>query len=254
MTIVTRVIEYAQLRKYDALEVDGQKAVAQKVSPRGSDASVLTSVSPHSAPSMPLTMPAIDGADHGMLDRHIAERAVVVDDPQLVVALVGMRGEPVSGERVGNGLHRRAQTALAGSDIGAREAGGHCLPVLLTDLFGHRLGLLAGQQRQRLAEQRQHEIVAAHRHVDRHIGHRAVALRRAAGAGTLGTLDGNLEVAAGGEPVEMMAGDVGVQAELLGHLRRGDALVVLACEQVDAATGGIAERVGDGRNRRGEGT
>ena len=34
-----------------------QKVVAQNVSPRGSDASVLTSVSPHNAPSIPLTMP-----------------------------------------------------------------------------------------------------------------------------------------------------------------------------------------------------
>ena len=110
------------------------------------------------------------------------------------------------------------KTALTGGNVGTREAGGHCLPVLLADLFGHRLGLVARQQSQRLAQQRQHEIVAAHRHVDRHVGHRPVALRRSAGACTLGTLDSDLEVATGGEPVEVVTGDVGVQAELLGHL------------------------------------
>ena len=107
---------------------------------------------------------------------------------------------------------------MTGGDVGTREPGGHCLPVLLTDLFGHRLGLLARQQRQGLAEQRQHEIVAAHRHVDRHVGDRPVALRRSAGTCALGTLDSDLEVAAGGEPIEVVAGDVGVEAELLGDL------------------------------------
>ena len=51
----------------------------------------------------------------------------------------------------------------------------------------------------------------------------AVVLRRPAGAGALGALDGDLEVAAGGQLVEVVAGDVGVQTELLGDLRRGDA-------------------------------
>ena len=46
----------------------------------------------------------------------------------------------------------------------------------------------------------------------------------------------------------MVAGDVGVQTELLGNLRGGDALVVLAGEQVDAAAGWVAERVGDCRH------
>ena len=80
------------------------------------------------------------------------------------------------------------------------------------------------------------------------VGDGAVVLRRAPGARTLGTLDRDLEVAAGGELVEVVAGDVGVQAELLGHLRRGDAVADLAGEQVDAAPGRIAERVGDRRH------
>ena len=62
---------------------------------------------------------AVDGTDHGVLDGDLAERAVVVDDAQLVVALVGVRSEPVGAQGVGDGLHRRAQAALAGRQIGA---------------------------------------------------------------------------------------------------------------------------------------
>ena len=91
---------------------------------------MLTSVSPHSAPQHPLDHAAIDGADDRVLDRHIAERAVVVDDAQLVVALVGVRGEPVRSERVGHRVQRRTQRALSGGEIGAGEAGAIALPVL----------------------------------------------------------------------------------------------------------------------------
>ena len=194
------------------------------MSPRGNDASVLTSVSPHNAPSMPLTMPRSTAQMTGCSIATSPNGQWLLTIRSWLLRWSAWAANPCAGERVGHGLHRRAQTALTGGNIGARQTGGHCLAVLLTDLLGHRLGLIAGQQRQGLAEQRQHEIVAAHRHVDRHVGHRSIALRRAAGAGTLGTLDGDLEVAAGGEPVEVMTGDVGVQAELLGDLRGGDAV------------------------------
>ena len=52
----------------------------------------------------------------------------------------------------------------------------------------------------------------------------AVALRRPPGARALGSLDGDLEVAAGGELVEVVAGDVRVEPELVGDLRGGDAV------------------------------
>ena len=179
---------------------------------------------------------------------------MVVDDAQLVVALVGVRGKTMCRQGVGNGLHGRAQTALAGDDIEPRHTRSHGLPVLLTDLFGHCLGLVAGQQGQCPAQQRQHEIIASHWDVDRDIGDRSIALRRPTRTRTLRPFDGDLEVTPRREAIEVMTGDIGVQPELFGHLRRRHAGLVLASEQVDAATRGVAECVGDGGNRRGEGT
>ena len=43
----------------------------------------------------------------------------------------------------------------------------------------------------------------------------------------------------------MVARDVGVQLEVVGHLAGGDALGGLACEEVDLAPGGVTEGVGD---------
>ncbi len=85
-------------------------------------------------------------------------------------------------------------------------------------------------------------------HVDGDVGHRAVALRRSTGTGTLGALDGDFEVAPGGQPVEVVAGNVGVHPELLGNLGGGDTLGTFTSEQVDPPTGRVAERVGDGRH------
>ena len=81
------------------------------------------------------------------------------------------------------------------------------------------------------------------------VGDGAVVLRRATGAGALGPLDGDLEVATGGELVEVVAGDVRVQTELLGDLRRGDALRAVVGEEVDLAPGRITERRRDRRDR-----
>ena len=67
---------------------------------------------------------------------------------------------------------------------------------------------------ERTTEQRQHEIVAANRELGDGVGDGAVVLGRPAGAAALGSLDRDLEVPAGGELVEVVAGDVGMQAEL----------------------------------------
>ena len=77
-----------------------------------------------------------------------------------------------------------------------------------------------------------------------------VALRRASGrAGCAvgrGTGDLDHEVAAAGELLEVVAGDIGVELEVLGHRAGGDAGVPgVAGEEVDLAPGGVAERVGD---------
>ena len=93
------------------------------------------------------------------------------------------------------------------------------LPYSIPDLFGHDLGLRTRQLRESFAEQRHEQVVVAHGELERHVllGH-AVTLRRPAGTGTLGALDGDLDVAAAGELVEMMAGDVRMDREVLGHL------------------------------------
>ncbi len=93
----------------------GQTAVEQNVSPRATLDSVITSTSvavvahvdqrrEHS-----LHHAAVDRTDHRMLDGDVAERTVVVDDAKLAVASVGVSGESLGREGVGDGLHRRTQ-------------------------------------------------------------------------------------------------------------------------------------------------
>ena len=50
----------------------------------------------------------------------------------------------------------------------------------------------------------------------------------------------------------MVAGHIGVQIELLGRLACGDAIGVLVGEEVDLASGGVAEGRGDRSDRRSE--
>ena len=197
---------------------------------------------------MPFTMPRSTAQMTGCSMAAGAERAVVVDDAQLVAALLGVGGEAVGGEGVGHGVQRGAERALP---VGAPpSAGGHGPAVLDADLLGHRLGVGRRQAGQRPAEQGEDEVVGLHRHRQRHlllVG--PVVLRRPTGPAALAALDGHVEVAAGGQLVEVVAGHVGVEAELLGHLRRRDAPLVLVGEEVDLPPGRVAEGVGDGRHR-----
>ncbi len=97
------------------------------------------------------------------------------------------------------------------------------------------------------------DIVGADGHVERHLGRRGpVVLRRATGAAVLASLDDHVEVAAGRELVEVVAGDVGVELEPLGHLGGGDTALVLVSEEVDLAPSGIAEGGGDRGDDGGE--
>src|SRR5882672_7518041 len=79
---------------------------------------------------------------------------------------------------------------------------------------------------------------------------RAVTLRRSSGGNVPLELD--VEVAAGRELFEMVAGDVGVELEMLRHLGRLRAVGRRADEEVDVPAGGIAEGAGDGGNRGSE--
>ena len=127
----------------------------------------LTSVSPYSAAEHALDHAAVDGADDRVLDGDVAERAVVVDDAQLVVALVGVRGEAVGGR-----ARRRRPASPSAGCAGRRrgraagEPGGHRLRRTPGRPARPSPRPARGQHRQRLAQQRQHEVVAAHRDVE----------------------------------------------------------------------------------------
>jgi hypothetical protein len=134
------------------------------------------------------------------------------------------------------------------------QAGRHRPAVLGADFLRHRLGIVRRQSRQGTTEQGQDEVVGADRELGDCIGHRQVTLGRTAGA-TPGDLAGvHLEVTAGGEFVEVVAGHVRVDAHPVRDRRGGHPVVaaVVADEQVDAAPRRVAEGVGDRRHGRGE--
>ena len=173
-----------------------------------------------------------------------------------------VRASATAWSAVRNDRWHGAGGGRVGEGGGARPHGGrHRLAVLHPDLLGHRLGVVGRQERQRLAEQRDEQVVVADRHLEGHLGRRdAVALRRPPGPGAAAA-GGDLDVAAAGQLVEVVPGDVGVQGELLGHLGGRDTGVVLLAalvhEEVDLPAGGVAERRGDRRHgarelRRGE--
>ena len=119
---------------------------------------------------------------------------------------------------------------------------GHGPAVLDADLLGHRLRLVARQLRERLAEQRDEQVVVptGNSSAMSVVGH-AIALRRATDTAALGALDGDLDVAAGGELVEVVASDVRVELEALGDLAAVTPSSVLVGEQVDVAARRITE-------------
>ena len=254
-----------------------QTAVEQNVSPRAKLDSVVTSPSSSlpststSAPSMPLTMPRSTAQMTG---------CSVATSPNgqwlLMIRSWSFRpsacaANPWAVERVGHRLHRRAQRSTPGVQRVAGQSVGHRPAVLLADLLGDLLGLVVRQPVERPSEQRQQQIVAAHREVDvvhlSGIGDDHVTLRRTTGTGAGDPAGDDLEISTRGELVEMVAGHVGVHAHLGGDhrggdtlsstgvssgARLGDAIGVIAGEQVDRAPRRITERVGDRRHGCGE--
>ena len=110
---------------------------------------------------MPLHHAAVDGADHRVLDRGAAEGAVLGDDAQLVAVLLGVGGEAVGGERVGDRVQRRRNDRWL-VDPGAIAAG-HGPAVVGADLLGQRLGPAGRRARRAPAEQRDEHVVVAQR-------------------------------------------------------------------------------------------
>ena len=148
----------------------------------------------------------------------------IVERPSL---RLGVRGEAVGGERVGDGGERGAHRPVA---LGGVHPRGERGAVLEADLVGERLGLLGSERVERAGEQAAEQVVVLEGERERRVERAGeVALRRSAGArgpsppspGRLADLDH--EVAAAGELLEVVAGDVGVQLEVLGDLAGGDA-------------------------------
>ena len=157
-----------------------------------------------------------------------------------VAARLGVRGEPVRGERVGDRRDRGLHRAVAFGRLHARR---DRAAVLVADLFGER----AAPRRPGAARARGRAGCASRssrrggnaRWVSSRGG--AVALRRPARRLVPRELD--VEVAAGRELLEVVAGDVGVEREALGDLGR--------LRAVGAARGRTGRcRGGSGRRRR----
>ena len=111
----------------------------------------------------PADHPTVDSTDHRMLGCDIAERAMVVDDPQLVIATVGVRSEAVSGQGVSNGTNRRTQRPVPVVEGLAVQTGRHGPAVLSADLLSESLSLDPVETGQCPAEQRQDQVVTANR-------------------------------------------------------------------------------------------
>ena len=108
-----------------------------------------------------------------MLDRGATERAVLAHDAELAATApgatpaLGVRGEAVRSQRVGDRVQGGTERPVC---VGVWFDGSRQDPAVLgSDLFGHRLGLLSGQQGQRPAEQGDEEIVMADRDIDLHL-------------------------------------------------------------------------------------
>src|SRR5205807_10613811 len=100
-----------------------------------------------------------------------------------------------------------------------RHGGRQAAAVLEADVFCHGCRFVGGHELEGAPEESDEEVVTPRRELETHLfGGDPVALRRATYAGSLLALDVHVEIAAGGELVEVVTGDVRVQFEVLGHL------------------------------------
>ena len=168
----------------------------------------------------------------------------------VVGALVlGVGGEPVGGQGVGDGVHGRPQRPLA---VAGRHLPGELASVLLADPLGHALGGQGSEHLERLLEQEDQQVVPTGQQIEGGVvADGPEALGRPAGPAAGGPLHGHLDVAAGGQALEVVAGHVRVEREAGGHLGGGRPRVG-PDEEVDLPSGRVAEGRGDRGHRRGE--
>ena len=93
----------------------------------------------------------------------VAEGAVVGDHRGGGSLVLGVGGEPVRGQGVGDGVHGGAQRPLA---VAGRHLSGQGAAVLLADPLGHALGGHRAEQLERLLQQQDQQVVAAGQQVE----------------------------------------------------------------------------------------
>ena len=199
------------------------------VSPRALLASVATTTSdssPYRVLSIPRTMPRSTAQITGwsVATYPNGQCSLMIRSPLACGSGRHVGGEPVRGEGIRHRLHRRAQRPLPGA---------HTSPVRPSPSPGHRSRRpprpsprpphgAAGRAPDRAAPGRGRRCAPARRascSLDAHIALRRSARPAARIARDLRTAD-DLDISAGGELVEVVAGDVGVDADLrrnLGH-------------------------------------
>ena len=183
-----------------------------------------------------------------VLARRLTERTVLGNERQCLAPGFGMRREAVCSQRVGHRRDRSFHRTMTFTRFHSRR---DRTAILVSHLLGEGVRLVLRQTFERACEQRAQEVVAARWEQQvRVVRDRAVPLGWTARRLMSSQLD--LEVAAGGEFLEMVAGDVRMELEAFGDLGRPHARGMLPCEEVDVAARRVSECARDGGHGRGE--
>ena len=104
-----------------------------------------------------------------MLDGGVAERAVLGDDAQPAVAVLGVGGEPVGGEGVGHGVQGGAERPAAASVTSCRAATVAAIarPYSTPTSSAIASASLGGQHGEGPAQQRHEQVVVADGELER---------------------------------------------------------------------------------------
>ena len=199
-----------------------QAEAAQVSSPRARDDRMTGSACCDAVAAQPgqqaLDHAAVHGAEDGVGAAGVAEGALLGDDRGRLAPVLGVRGEAVGRQCLGDDVHGGAHRALS---LPRGHARGERATVLLADLRGHLLRLLGPEPLHGFAEQPHQEVVAPLHQPERQLLLDAEeALGRTAGPG--GVAPGlHPQVAPVDETLEVVPGDVGMERERGRDLGRG---------------------------------
>ena len=186
--------------------------------------------------------PTIGCAQHWVIDGGGTEWAVISNDGVGQASNAAVGREPLCRQGVGHRLHRRAEGSWG---VPRRHLRGEGATVLGSHLVGDLFGLDRVHYRQQPAQQGEEQVVTKRWYRSGGVaGAREVALGGTPDTG-IAPVDVDVEIATGRKFVQVMARDVGVQGELIGHLRSGHP-VALAGKQVDLSPRCVSE---GGRDR-----